>query len=60
MVDTSEKEAKEIITVYVIKHSPHSASGLGQSYSLIASEGYGLDFMRRFVYSSCKAIGARE
>jgi hypothetical protein len=60
MIETKEKPLAEVITVYLIKHSPCSSSGLGQSYSLLAPEGYGLDFMRRFVYSSCKAIGARE
>lgn len=53
-------EQPELVTVLVIRRPPLLNNGLGQSFTVIAPEGYGLALLRRFVYSGCKAIGERE
>lgn len=49
-----------LLTAFVIKNNQLEQQGLGQAYTIILPEGYGLNFLRRFVYSGCKAIGERE
>jgi hypothetical protein len=61
MESKKEKDDKEeIITCVLYRNSNVSSTGLGSSYTVIFPEGYGMAMLRRFVYSSCKAIGVRE
>jgi hypothetical protein len=54
------EDVKKTLTAFVIKNKQLSSVGLGQAFTLIVPEGYGLSFLRRFVYSGCKPIGERE
>lgn len=54
------QDVKELLTAFIIKNQQINNSGLGQAFTVIVPEGYGLSFLRRFVYSGCKAIGERE
>ena len=53
-------QEQEPITVFLIKQKPIAPNGLGQKYTVLIPPGYSLAFLRRFVYSGCKAIGERE
>ena len=55
MVDVGKQ-----LTVFVIKNRSLTESGLGQAFTVLVPQGYGLNFFRRFVYSGCKPIGERE
>jgi hypothetical protein len=50
----------DLVTIYIVKNPPLLSNGLGQSFCVIAPEGYGMDLWRRLIYSGCKAIGERE
>jgi glycine cleavage system aminomethyltransferase T len=58
--DVVDEPASEIVTIFIAKNPAPLANGLGQSFTVIAPEGYGMGIWRRLVYSGCKAIGERE
>ena len=65
---SKEKEDAEIeveeenrsVTVILIKLPDMTANGYGTRFQLLVPQGYGLNVLRRFVYSGCKAIGIKE
>lgn len=54
------EDVGEQLTVFLIKNKPLLSTGLGQSFTLLIPKGYGLNLLRRFVYSGCKPIAERE
>ena len=44
----------------IIKHPCLTENGFGTRFQVLVPEGYGLNIMRRLVYSGCKAIGIKE
>lgn len=59
-VDEEMEEDAESVTLILVKLPALTSSGFGTRYQLIAPEGYGLNLLRRFIYSGCKAIGIKE
>ena len=53
-------DCDDLTSVLLVKHASLLANGLGQAFTIYVPEGYGLGFLRRLVYSGCKAIGERE
>eukprot|EP00347_Sterkiella_histriomuscorum_P019211 403342510 len=60
MKDSNEADEKEYITVIVFKNKFHHQNNFGASFTILIPEGYGLNMLRRFVYSGCKPIGYKE
>ena len=53
-------EDLKVTSVCIVKHQSLLSNGLGQSFTILVPEGYGLSLLRKLVYSGCKAIGERE
>jgi len=58
--DVEMEESDSQVTVFVVKNKALTKSGLGQSFTVLVPQGYGLNLLRRFVYSGCKPIAERE
>ena len=53
-------DSDEEVTIILVKLPNLTASGFGTRYQVLVPEGFGLQTLRRFVYSGCRAIALNE
>ncbi|CDW89507.1 ribonucleases p mrp protein subunit pop1 containing protein [Stylonychia lemnae] len=60
MKDETESETLDYTTVIIYKNQYQLSNNFGASFQILIPQGYGLNLLRRFVYSGCKPIGLKE